>query len=289
MVCGLSREVLEQPAKQSRADWAWSVPSRAGPDDLLLVYRSGTASEEGAITDVFRVHTPVERVKDPGWRAEPDWMASIQLVATLRRPLTYSRLKKLGSQGGSKAAQPDWKLARDLQRDSAQLQPEPLAQALHTDPLRIQSSPLGGLWRSNDSAELGLLHPGASGSGSPNSSGTSAAAARAPCQLVRGRACRGRRARRLCLGLRRSPRAKTLRLPTTLEVRPCWGSGRGSRCSISSRNSPWDMTAWPRTSSILRNSVADQGRLLKPGGDGCGRHHRRRALGRFGWPLRQRG
>ena len=78
----------------------WSVPSRAGPDDLLLVYRSGTASEEGAITDVFRVHTPVERVKDPGWRAEPDWMASIQLVATLRRPLTYSRMKKLGIAGG---------------------------------------------------------------------------------------------------------------------------------------------------------------------------------------------
>jgi hypothetical protein len=78
----------------------WSVPSSAGPDDVLLVYRPQTAGREGAITDVFRVHTPPQRVRRPGWRDDPDWMAEIQRVAHLRNPIPFSRLRELGAHGG---------------------------------------------------------------------------------------------------------------------------------------------------------------------------------------------
>jgi hypothetical protein len=78
----------------------WSVPATAGPDDLLLVYRPAIGRDEGAITDVFRVHSPVERVKRPRWRSEPDWMASIQRVASLAQPIPFSRMRQLGFAGG---------------------------------------------------------------------------------------------------------------------------------------------------------------------------------------------
>jgi hypothetical protein len=78
----------------------WSVPATAGPDDLLLVYRPAIAGEEGAITDVFRVNSPVERINKPGWRKEPDWMASIQRVAALGHGIPFSRMRQLGFHGG---------------------------------------------------------------------------------------------------------------------------------------------------------------------------------------------
>lgn len=78
----------------------WSVPATAGPDDILLVYRPKTSGVEGAITDVFRVHTPPERVASPGWRGRPDWMAEIQRIAWLKSPIPISRLRDLGADGG---------------------------------------------------------------------------------------------------------------------------------------------------------------------------------------------
>jgi hypothetical protein len=68
----------------------------------LLVYRPPEPGERepGAVTDVFRIITAPERVKKPAWRAEPDWMASIQRVARLRRPLFFPRLRQLGAHGG---------------------------------------------------------------------------------------------------------------------------------------------------------------------------------------------
>lgn len=77
----------------------WSVPASAGPDDILLVYRPQASDREGAITDVFRVHKPPQRIES-GWRGEPDWMAEIQRIARLRSPITFSRLRELGAQGG---------------------------------------------------------------------------------------------------------------------------------------------------------------------------------------------
>ena len=38
----------------------WSVPSRSGPDDILLVYRPGRERE---VREILRVRSPVERVK----------------------------------------------------------------------------------------------------------------------------------------------------------------------------------------------------------------------------------
>ncbi len=83
----------------------WSVPSTCGPDDLLLIYRPAEPDDStpGAVTDVFRVITPPERVDRPGWRDEPDWMASIQRVARLRSPITFARLRKLRAHGGIEA------------------------------------------------------------------------------------------------------------------------------------------------------------------------------------------
>lgn len=78
----------------------WSVPSSAGPDDLLLIYRPRNGQSSGAVTDVFRVHTPPERVKTPRWRDDPDWMAQIQRVAWLGNPIPFSRLRDLGAHGG---------------------------------------------------------------------------------------------------------------------------------------------------------------------------------------------
>ena len=78
----------------------WSVPSSAGPDDLLLVYRPGNDRSSGVVTDVFRVHSPPERVKAPGWRDDPDWMAQIQRVAWLGNPIPFSRLRALSAHGG---------------------------------------------------------------------------------------------------------------------------------------------------------------------------------------------
>lgn len=78
----------------------WSVPASAGPDDLLLIYRPQDGSGEGSITDVFRVNTPPERIRSPGWRSDPDWMAQIQRVAWLAKPIPFSRLRVLGAHGG---------------------------------------------------------------------------------------------------------------------------------------------------------------------------------------------
>jgi hypothetical protein len=57
-------------------------------------------SQDGAVTDVFRIVTAPERVKQPGWRSEPDWMASIQHIAHLRAPLPFQRLRELNAHGG---------------------------------------------------------------------------------------------------------------------------------------------------------------------------------------------
>lgn len=70
----------------------WSVPSRSGPDDLLLIYRPGTERE---VREVMRVRSPVEKVR-AGWRKGNDWMASIQRVATLERPITLDDLTRIG-------------------------------------------------------------------------------------------------------------------------------------------------------------------------------------------------
>jgi hypothetical protein len=81
----------------------WSVPSTAGPGDILLIYRPAIGEDEGAITDVFRVVTPVERVAQPEWRKGADWMASIQRVASLRNWIPFSRMRQLGIHGGIEA------------------------------------------------------------------------------------------------------------------------------------------------------------------------------------------
>lgn len=70
----------------------WSVPSRCGPDDILLVYRPGIDQE---ISDILRVRSAVERVRAT-WRDGLDWMASVQRLATLKRPLTLEDLVAAG-------------------------------------------------------------------------------------------------------------------------------------------------------------------------------------------------
>lgn len=77
----------------------WSVPPSAGPNDLLLIYRPQVQGEEGALTHVFRVVTAPQR-EPKGFRGEPDWMASIELVSGLQRWVPFSRLKALGAHGG---------------------------------------------------------------------------------------------------------------------------------------------------------------------------------------------
>lgn len=108
-VFGLAREVFivayrdefwqHLPAGREPSRSVWSVPASAGPDDVLLVYRPGSAGYEGAITDVFRVNTPPSRV-DPGFRDDPDWMARIERVAQLNEPIPFSRLRELRAHGG---------------------------------------------------------------------------------------------------------------------------------------------------------------------------------------------
>jgi hypothetical protein len=70
----------------------WSVPSRSGPGDILLVYRPGAERE---IREILRVRSPVERVKAP-WRDGLDWMGSVQRLATLDNPLTLDDLVAAG-------------------------------------------------------------------------------------------------------------------------------------------------------------------------------------------------
>ena len=70
----------------------WSVPSRSGPDDILLVYRPGRDRE---VREVLRVRSPVERIKAT-WRDGLDWMASVQRLATLEKPLTLDDLTAAG-------------------------------------------------------------------------------------------------------------------------------------------------------------------------------------------------
>jgi len=91
------------PEDREPSGGLWSVPSSAGPGDLLLVYRPRTSDGAGGITDVFCIHTPPERVEAPTWRSEADWMAQIQLVASLRKPVPFSRPKELGAHGGIEA------------------------------------------------------------------------------------------------------------------------------------------------------------------------------------------
>lgn len=79
------------PRGKAIADF-WSVPSRSGPDDLLLIYRPG---QEREIREIMRVRSPVEKVR-AGWREGTDWMAAIQRVATLDQPLTLDELAKGG-------------------------------------------------------------------------------------------------------------------------------------------------------------------------------------------------
>jgi len=81
----------------------WSVPASSGPGDLILVYRPGAYGREGAITDVFRVYNPTQRIRRPRWRSEPDWMAEVQRIAWLDKPIPYKRLTKLGAAGGIEA------------------------------------------------------------------------------------------------------------------------------------------------------------------------------------------
>ena len=88
--------------RDRKATDLWSVPSTSGPDDVLLIYRPPDPGDRkpGAVTDVFRVATAPERMKQPGWRTEPDWMASIQRVARLRAPIPFDRLRQIDAHGG---------------------------------------------------------------------------------------------------------------------------------------------------------------------------------------------
>ena len=70
----------------------WSVPSGSGPDDILLVYRPGRDRE---VREILRVRSPVERVKAT-WRDGLDWMASVQRLATLEKPLTLEDVMAAG-------------------------------------------------------------------------------------------------------------------------------------------------------------------------------------------------
>jgi hypothetical protein len=75
----------------------WSVPSRAGMDDLLLVYRT---SPESQVRELFRVASDVRTVT-AGWKKGKDWMADVERVATLRTPLTWRRMQQIRSLDGA--------------------------------------------------------------------------------------------------------------------------------------------------------------------------------------------
>jgi hypothetical protein len=67
----------------------FSVPSRAGPDDLILLYRP---APDRLLRDVVRVATPVERVANARWKKGPDWMAEYQRVARLEKGLALDTI-----------------------------------------------------------------------------------------------------------------------------------------------------------------------------------------------------
>jgi hypothetical protein len=85
-------EYADDLPRGNRIEEGWSVPSRSGPDDILLVYRPGPARE---VREIVRVRSPVERVTAT-WRDGLDWMASIQRLATLDDPLTLDDLVSAG-------------------------------------------------------------------------------------------------------------------------------------------------------------------------------------------------
>jgi hypothetical protein len=96
------------PKGRSIAD-RWSVPSTAGADDLLLIYRPKNDPDSngcGEVRDVMRVRSLVERRK-AGWRKGFDWMASIQRVATLDQPLSFDDLTKAGIKPQQLQGRPD--------------------------------------------------------------------------------------------------------------------------------------------------------------------------------------
>jgi hypothetical protein len=80
------------PRGRTIAD-SWSVPSRSGPDDLLLIYRPG--GDDMCVREIMRLRSPVEHVR-AGWRKGLDWMGSIQRVATLENPLELAELRDAG-------------------------------------------------------------------------------------------------------------------------------------------------------------------------------------------------
>jgi hypothetical protein len=68
----------------------FSVPSQAGLDDLLLIYRP---LPDGYMGDIVRVASTVEKVYAPH-KGDDDWMADYQRVAQLRNPLDLDDLAK---------------------------------------------------------------------------------------------------------------------------------------------------------------------------------------------------
>jgi hypothetical protein len=72
-----------------RHDNAWSTPSEASEDDIILYYR---VRPEAWIQDVFRVAGPVV-YKKAGWKPGMDWLAPIRRVATLKAPIYLEELK----------------------------------------------------------------------------------------------------------------------------------------------------------------------------------------------------
>jgi hypothetical protein len=98
----------------------WSVPSMAGLDDLLLIYRPKSDPQQGGdgeVREIVRVRSAVERV-DATWRDGKDWMGAIQRVATLDEPLSFRELKSAGVKPKSLQGRPPvsptvWRRLRD--------------------------------------------------------------------------------------------------------------------------------------------------------------------------------
>jgi hypothetical protein len=91
------------PSGRAIADY-WSVPSKSGPDDLLLIYRPG--GNDMYVKDIMRLRSPVEHVR-AGWRKGLDWMGSVQRVATLTKPLSLADLRAAGVSSKSLQGRPD--------------------------------------------------------------------------------------------------------------------------------------------------------------------------------------
>jgi hypothetical protein len=98
-----SRYADHLPGGHAIADY-WSVPSRSGPDDVLLIYRPG--ADGMCIRDILRLRSPVEHVR-AGWRKGLDWMGSIQRIATLREPLELAELRDAGVSSKSLQGRPE--------------------------------------------------------------------------------------------------------------------------------------------------------------------------------------